>query len=47
MSEEFSKLQDLLKDFIPAISRIVDKIYQDIEGEHEQNARYGIESDSP
>ena len=40
--EEFSKLQELLQDFFPVVSRIdknVDKIYKDIEGEHEGNTR--------
>jgi len=37
-SGEFNKLQELLMDFMPVISRIgrnLDKIYKDIEGEHE------------
>jgi len=45
--EQFYKLRELLKDFIPVISRIdrnVDKIYKDIEGEHDPSARDGTES---
>ena len=45
--EEFYKLRELLKDFIPVISRVdrnVDEIYKDIEGEHEGNTTDGIES---
>ena len=34
----FHKLQELLQDFVPVISRKVDKISQDIEGEYEANA---------
>jgi len=43
--EEFFKLQELLKDFTPLISRIdknVDKMYRNIEGEYEGNSRGGI-----
>ena len=32
--EEFSKLLELLKDFIPMISRIMEAIYKDVEGEY-------------
>ena len=37
--EEFYKLRELLKDFIPVISKIdrnVDEMYKDIEGEHKR-----------
>ena len=33
----FYKLQELLQDFVPVISRKVDKAYKDIEGEYEGN----------
>jgi len=40
--EEFYKLRELLKDFMPLISRIdknVDKMYRDIEGKYERDSR--------
>jgi len=43
--EEFYNLRELLKDFMPLISRIdknVDKMYRDIEGEYERDPRDGI-----
>lgn len=52
--EEFHKIQELLKDFMPVVSRIdrnvsrinrdVDKIFKDIEGECKGNTGCGTES---